>query len=180
MAHCIKHKLTFECLESTAKLMNSMPGATVELPTTKYKLIKSFKSICSFKEQFHIYCESCKIYSECIAAKEETWICAKCIKKLKVRETNHFVYIKLEEQLIQILNKHWDKIIGYNSAIISDNYQNIKDTYSGTFIQASLEKNLNILSLMINTDGVSLKKASVNSAWPLTCSAIFYLREYVI
>lgn len=167
IAHFIKHKLTFECLESTVELMNGMPGATVKLPASKYKLLKYFKSRSSLIHRYHIFCEPCKIFSECLPENVKKWTCSQCAVKLSTRETNYFVYIQLEGQIKQILLKHWDKIQHYNTDIINDDCQNIKDRYSGSLIREKLQKNTNILSLMINTDGISLKKSNKKSAWPV-------------
>lgn len=167
MAHFIKHKITFECLENTVKLMNEMPGATVRLPATKYKLMKWFKSRCSLEYQYHILCERCEIYIECSPEEMNKWTCVKCKTKLKIRETNYFVYIKLENQLKQILHEHWDEIQIYNEKINNNHSKNIKDAYSGSLYQEKLQKNTNILSLMVNTDGISLKKSNKKSLWPV-------------
>lgn len=168
MAHFIKHKITFECLENTVKLMNEMPGATVRLPSSKYKLMKWFKSRCSVEYQYHIFCERCEAYIECSPEKMDKWTCVECKTELKIRETNYFVYIKLEDQLKQILDEHWDEIQAYNRTITINNHcENIKDTYSGSLIQEKLQKNTSILSLMVNTDGISLKKSNKKSVWPV-------------
>lgn len=165
MAHFIKHKISFECLESTVKLMNEMPGTTVKLPATKYKLMKWFKSRCSIECQYHIFCEQCKIYIECSSEKTDKWICVGCGTELRICETNYFVYFKLEDQLKQILHRHWDEIQTYNRTIINDDCENIKDAYSGSLNQAKVQQN--ILCLMVNTDGISLKKSNKKSVWPV-------------
>lgn len=167
MAHFIKHKLSFQCLEDTAKLMNEMPGATVRLPATKYNLVKWFKSRCSIAYRYHILCERCEIYIECSPEKMDNWKCVTCETELKIHETNHFVYIKLEDQLKQILRKHWDEIQIYNQTIVNDHGENITDAYSGSLSKEKLQKNTNILSLMLNTDGISLKKSNKKSVWPV-------------
>lgn len=90
LKYFVKHKLSFSCLEDTAKLMNSMPGARVQLPVTKYVLLREF--MWSFDLQYNIYCERCNVYTTCIDRKSQ-WICVNCSNPLKIRETNHFVYI---------------------------------------------------------------------------------------
>lgn len=167
MTHFIKHKISFQCLEDTAKLMNEMPGATVRLPATKYNLMKWFNSRCSIGHRYHIFCERYEIYNECSPTKMDIWICVACETELKIRETNYFVYIKLEDQLKQILHKHWDEIQTYNRKIVNDHCENIKDAYSGSLSKEKLQKNTNILSLMLNTDGISLKKSNKKSVWPV-------------
>lgn len=170
LSHFIKYKITYECLENTAKLMNSMPGATVQLPTTKYSLLKAFQLFTSLRHRYHIYCGKCKLYDEYLpndGKNKSTWSCANCDGELKLCDKKYFVAIKLEEQLKQILNKHWEEIEAYKIVVQSDDCKSIKDTYSGMHIRQSLNKKTNILSLMINTDGISLKKSGVKSVWPL-------------
>lgn len=52
----IRHKLTLTALEDTAKLINSMPGATFNLPTTKYLLIKEMLNQSHLKVSQHFLC----------------------------------------------------------------------------------------------------------------------------
>lgn len=166
--------------------MNEMPGATLKLPTTKFTLMKAFNSLCSCDHQFYIHCETCKIYTKCFPGERNSWVCEKCQTKLKLSEINHIVYIVLEQQLKKILEKHWGQFIAYNDVIANDESPNIKDTYSGAFVQTALKKNSNTLSLMVNTDGVSLKKSSNKSVWPLQIICNFlpprirYLNENII
>lgn len=115
--------------------------------------------------------------------------CNECVAnnaELKISETNYFVYINLKEQLKQTLLNHWDEIQAYNSVMNNDDCQEITHTYSGTLIQENLQKNNRILSLMINTDGVSLKKSNKKSVWLIQIICNFlppqlrYLKENLI
>lgn len=172
-AHFVKNKLTYQCLENTAKLLNSMPGVTVQLPTTKYSLLKAFLN--SDPCEYHVYCRKCKEYIKCLprGQKTEKWACEtlrnnrECGQSLICRDKQYFVYIKLKEQLKKILENHWDEIVTFSNTIQSDESENIRDTYSGKLIQNSLRKNFNLLSLMINSDGICLKKSGTSSVWPL-------------
>lgn len=180
--HFIRNKLTYQCLESTAKLLNSMPGTTVRLPTTKYLLLKNMMSSNPFKHQYYIYCKNCKKYLKC-SPDESTWMCA-CGEELKLCAKHYYVYIKLEEQLKNILEKQWDKIIAYNNVIQSDESENIRDYYSGTVIRNLWQKNE--LFLMINSDGISIKKSGYDSVWPIQIICNFlpldirYLNENIL
>lgn len=70
--------------------------------------------------------------------------------------------------------------------IQSDSYENMKDAYSGTLIKTSVKNENNELSLMMNTDGICLKKSGSNSVWPLQIICNFlpprirYLNENII
>lgn len=102
-------KLSLECLENTAKIMNAMPGATVQLPTSKYKLTEAFFSLSTLSTEYHIFCDRCKIYIKFFPLNE--WKCANCSNKLQKSETNHFTYIRLEEQLKHTLTKNWASVV---------------------------------------------------------------------
>lgn len=105
-------------MEDTAKLMNSMPGATVKIPTTKYLLLRDFMASSPLTYRHYIYCKMCKQYIMCLPDDSSTT--CKCGAKLKTSAGNYFVYIYLERQLVQILETHWDKIVAYNNNIQSD------------------------------------------------------------
>lgn len=145
-----------------------MPGTTAKLPTSKYKLIKEFLSFSAFTSEYHILCGHCKIYSKCSPSNFSEWNCDKCSRELQISETNHFTYIRLEEQLKCTLTENWDSIVRFKNEIdtINDNGY-VKDIYDGDVMQKILQVENNVLSVTINTDGVSLKKSSKNSLWPL-------------
>lgn len=109
--HFIKYKLSLKCLENTAKIMNAMPGTTVQLPTSKYKLTKAFLSLSTFSTEYHILCDCCGIYVNCSPLNE--WKCENCSNKLQKCETNHFTYIRLEEHLKHTLNNNWAMALQY-------------------------------------------------------------------
>lgn len=171
-AHFIKNKLTYNCLEGAAKLMNSTPGAIVQLPTTKYLLLKAFTSSDPLIRVYYIYCQKCKKHIKC-SPSETTWTCinlknnSECGQKLDLIARNYFIYIKLEQQLKRILEKYWIEIVNFNQIIQSDECDEIRDTYSGTLMQNVLNKRIDLLSLMINSDGICLTKSGSSSVWPL-------------
>lgn len=163
--HLITNKITYRCLEDTAKLINSVPGATVRLPTTKYSLLRAFMASSSLTHINYIYCNKCKKYVKC-SPDESISIC-ECSTKLKKTAKNYFVYIHLETQLKRILDQHWGKIVSYNNKIQSDKCENIQDTYSTTYIRKELQRKSNILSLMVNSDGVNIRSSGGKSIWPI-------------
>lgn len=177
LRHFIKYNLTYECLENTAKIMNGMPGATVRLPTSKRVLIKAFLSMSSFNKQYHIHCDRCKIYIKCLPDEFDNWECENCSSKLKIGETNYFVYIKLEEQLKEMLNRYWDTIPSYNNMVTNVNHRNITDVHTGAVVKGVLRCKNNMLSIMINSDGLSLKKSGSNSVWPIQIICNFLPQE---
>lgn len=168
-AHFVRFNLSLTCLENTAKIMNQMPGASVKLPTTKYKLMKEFSNSGEYVIEYHIYCDRCKVYSKCF----EQWECSRCSKKIKLSETNYFTYIPLEQQLKNILHKHWDDIMKFRNemGLIEDGV--ITDAHCCEVTKNALKEDKNTLCIMINSDGVSMKKSSLKSLWPLQIIANF-------
>lgn len=164
--HFVTRNLSLKCLEDTAKLMNDMPGATIKLPTTKYKLLQAFFSITKFTVEHHVFCGCCKIFSKCIVDRAE-WKCVKCSVRLHATEINHFTYIPLEQQLKYVLDKHMESIEGYLNGIEINCSGPVTDVYSGSVVRRVMQAKDNMLCLMLNTDGVAVKKSSKNSLWPI-------------
>lgn len=185
MQYFVKHRSSFSCLEDTAKLMNSMPGARVQLPVTKYKLLREFMLLNSFNIQYYISCDRCNIYTKCIEEKE--FRCSKCAAVLKLREMNYFVYIPVVYQLKYMLQRFWSVIADFKAAIQEkSNQQTISDVYDGEILKKIVSTRKNALSLMISTDGVSLKKSNPASFWPIQVLCNFlppnlrYCKENII
>lgn len=166
----IRHKLTLKALEDTAKLMNSMPGATFNLPTTKYLLIKELLNKTHFKISQHYFCKSCERYSKCnFLDRAKPNACAHCGKSGRCDE--FFISIGLEEQIATIIDKHFDEISKFCDSTIN-NKVNIMDVYNSGHIQKIIERNENVYSVTLNTDGVSIVQSNNSSLWPvlLTCN----------
>lgn len=163
--HFVRHNLSLKCLEDTAKLINGTPGATIKIPTTKYKLIKTFVSMSGFKIEFHIFCTHCKIYSNHIV--DGAHECEECSRKLKATETNHFIYIPLEEQLKRLLNRHYDSVLSFAAGIDTNNSAPVKDVHDGKVVKNLMKSKNNLLCVMINSDGVALKKSGNKSFWSI-------------
>lgn len=163
--HFVRHNLSLKCLEDTARLINDTPGATIKIPTTKYKLMKTFVSLSGFQIEFHILCTQCKIYSNHIVDGAHEY--EKCSRKLKATETNHFIYIPLEEQLKRLLNRHYDSVVSFATGIDTNNSASVKDIHDGEVVKNLMKSKNNLLSVMINSDGVALKKSGNKSFWPI-------------
>lgn len=160
----IRHKWTITSLVETASLINSIPGTS--LPTTKYLLIKDLLNISSKK--VYKYYECCKIYHKCELSERKRPNCSEC--NTKVKKDAFFVYINLEEQIYEIINKYFDEIIQYNEDVKKK--VNITDIYNANYLKNLLQDQPNIWALQLNTDGVAIIKSSSSSMWPilLTCN----------
>lgn len=76
--HFIKFNTTFSELQSQSKLLNSVPGSTIKLPETKYKLMKEFKSYVSLKCFRYVLCGTCKKYIKIDFFCERLCHCKQC------------------------------------------------------------------------------------------------------
>lgn len=99
---------------------------------------------------------------------ESEFRCSDCDNQLKLEETNYFLYIPIVNQLKLMLKKYWTEIKEFDATIqCSDNQQYISDVHSAILLMDLTLTKKHILSIMINTDGVSLKKSNNASFWPL-------------
>lgn len=171
--HYLKYNLTLPCLEETLKLMNETRNNQELLPETKYLIFKTIAehSPYNFGRKYYVKCPKCNIYSRGSCNKQKQK-CEKCEKKLIARETNFFVYMPVERQLIQSLKLNWNPIQMFNTTQETET-DLITDVHSATFlknINHSFEKSdceQNILSLTLNTDGANKFKSNSFSVWPI-------------
>lgn len=160
----MKHNWTITCLEDVCKLINNIPGATINLPSTKYGIFKRFQSNCSpdIVKKYYIKCEACKIY-------RNGNTCHECNSELKTNELNFFAYIPIENQLKQSIEKNWSNIVNFD-AENGDN-GSISDVHSANILRTLYKKcemlDGNVISLSLNTDGANKFKCNKRSIWPI-------------
>ena len=131
---------------------------------SKYRFLKSFQYPKAIE---YFYCKTCSLI---VNFEDESSFCSSCnatYTKLNLKsEGNYFLYLPLEEQLINLLNSK-----------IYDNFGKINaeesDVVHGDVYKQLREHNVikdNDLSITWNTDGVTLCKSSKFSMWPLQVS----------
>lgn len=167
----ITQKFTFVCLEETAKFSNKMPGATLQLPTTKFLLLNEFFAMSSIKAFQYTSCSNSKckelIKSEFRRAKSLT--CSSC--KSSVTKEKFFIYISLKSQLQAIVQNNFETILKFKQKVM-ENSESITDCYNSDLLKNKLLLDENIFSLTFNTDGVALQNSNDSSLWPImfTCN----------
>lgn len=167
--HYLKYNLTLSCLEATLKLMNEGQNNQKKLPETKYLIFKTIadRSPFNFGRKYYVKCSKCNIFSRgsCDKQKQE---CEKCRKTLIPGETNFFVYMPVEHQLIQSLTLNWDSIQTFNTIQETDSISDVHSATALKSINRSFENtDQNILSLTLNTDGANKFKSNSVSVWPI-------------
>lgn len=162
LEHGLRHNGSYRGLESVSEIVNSTPNSSIKVPDTKYKIKQFTEPI--FNWEMHLKCRSCGNYTP----EAE---CTICISEMKTSNCDHyFVYIPLEQQLREYIQKYFDDIISYHSFIktqknvIADVHHSIQykkgeRRYPNTFI----------LPLNVNTDGARVFNSSNDSLWIIQC-----------
>lgn len=159
----MRHKWTLIGLEDAAKFVNSIPGSSIQLPSTKYLLLQEYWRHSSIDTYQYFYCETCKAYTKNVFSKKQKRECEKCNNQCE--KNNFFVVFGLENQIKSIISKYFDEIIDYRNFVMSQ--IDITDMYNANHLKSKLNANENIWSLCFNTDGVSIVQSSKTSLWPI-------------
>lgn len=169
MSLCVRHNLTKAAVEDIAKLINKVPGATVEIPSTKYLLFKESLRKSPLKISKYVYCAKCDEFSKYEYLAKDL-ICEMCQTNLKQSKTT-FIYLSTASQLTKIISDNFDDIINYEKRCNEHVGNDIFDVHDGKFLKDVLQ-NGHFYSLTFNTDGVAVHSSSISTFWPilLTCN----------
>lgn len=164
-----RHKLTKNAVEDVAKLINSVPGATVGIPTTKFVLFNEFLRKSQYNVFNYLFCASCDDYIEFPFGIKKDTKCTFCECTL-VFNDKCFIYIQIEPQLRDIVKKYYVDIMKYKEKIKIKTDENITDVFDGHLIK-EMKKTLATCTLTINTDGLIVHNSSQASLYPIlfTC-----------
>lgn len=165
----VQNKWTLKCLEDTAKFMNSVPGASIHIPTTKYLLLKELLQISKIVVWYHFRCMSCEKYTKSnFSDRQKTNECVKCGETLS--KSDFFVSFDLKQQIASVIDENFDVIEQFITS--KKNGTNITDVYDSFHIKNIKDRNENIYSLTVNTDGVAIINSNTYSLWPVlvTCN----------
>lgn len=136
----LRHNLTKVAVGDVAKLMNMMPGARVEIPTSKYLLFKEFMKSSPHKISRYIKCTKCSGYSRFEFGSDiaNCGICNSDIRSEKIS----FIHLHLASQLRSIIVRYFDDIIDWKQKISNKNCTDIEDLYDGELLKKLLQTNL--------------------------------------
>lgn len=165
----LKHNLTLVCLEDIMKLLNELLEECKRLPTGKVQIMNLFRLHLDLIDiVYFVMCKTCRQYSQTsdkVGAK-----CSRCGITLKFTETNYFVSLPIEQQIIKSVKENWASIQKYELNKNSDPTM-ICDVHDGEILKTVYEKyqdsETNILSLTINVDGANKFKSNSKSVWPI-------------
>lgn len=146
----IKHKWTLQSLEDVTKLINSV--STVNLPTTKFLLIKELFNLSKIQAFQYYQCKACGIYTKFEFGKRKNQNCRNCNDNLK--KNHFFVYLNVTERIINIIDKYYSEIVEFREDL--KNKASITDSYNGKHFNEILQERENLLALQLNTDGVTI------------------------
>lgn len=159
------------CLEDTVRLINAVPGGLVQFPTSKKAILNLFtknRRDC-IRIIYYAKCKHCSKYTENVHEKCKQSNCVWCNRELKCGETNFFVFLPVEDQLKQCIKRNWKKILETMDVVKDGNHST--DVHDGTILRNLYQKyentDLNVLSLMLNTDGANKFKSNKKSIWPI-------------
>lgn len=159
--HHLRFNGSYQSLESMAKIVNSTPGSTVKIPSTKYMIKKYIKP--KFDLETHIKCRRCQNY---FASSQSTTQCNLCNVSIKATDSDYFIYIPIAKQLEHSLKNNIEEILSY--ATKYDRQENVmKDIFDSKMFMKIKEKYAEhiIMPLIINTDGVKVFNSNQKSLW---------------
>lgn len=171
--HNLKFNSSYKSMESMARVLNSTPNTSIKVPSTIYRLKKCIPSKIEYK--FNIKCSGCQNFI--VSDKNET-ICTLCDLPIKTAQHDYFVTISLEQQLKMTIEKYFEQIIAYSTGIAeTDGTADLHN--SKMFLDAKKKyPSINILPLIINTDGVKVHKKSTDSLWLIQICQAFLPPKY--
>lgn len=161
----LRHKLTKIAVEDIAKLVNSIPGASFQIPATKYLLFNEFLGKSKLNVYKYIFCKACEEYTKHDFTQKHQLFCEQC--QINLRTSNEsFIYLQITPQLERIVLDYFDEIINYREKCNNSTGDTIVDVSGGKLLQSML-RNEDFYSLTFNTDGVSIHGSSRCSLWPV-------------
>lgn len=156
-----KHNATLSALKDAFTLAGKQKST--------YFIKKDIERHVGYNYFFHIWCDRCKAY-KAFSRHTKKKTCFDCIKEMKLKETNYFVFIPLKQQLKKIVDRYKDEISKYHNEKSANNiHSNITDIHDGSMFQNILRElpDKFPLSLVLNIDGVKIFNFGNDSLWPV-------------
>lgn len=151
------------------ELLNDQREDCEQLPTHKKQILKLFREGKDMIKVFYfIRCALCnKIFEKDSENLEQVKCCDKILKKT---ETNFYIYVPLQKQIVQSINNNWQDIKNFDTTSKDDN-SIFSDAHDGDVLKEVLKlyenQDLNILSLCVNVDGANKFNSNLASLWPI-------------
>lgn len=163
-------KVTLKCILETLQLLLPNPN---NMPKTIYQLFQFVKKrapLCATVK--HYYCDKCLLYcgTEEKTGKNTKIIRKTCVACFNTKIISFFYELDIEDQIRYLFehNNLAEKLKPFDPH--RNNKNVIEDLTDGSeYIRLNTRKNRNAydLTLILNTDGISLVKSSKSNCWPL-------------
>lgn len=167
----LKHNETLECLTDWVKLFNTRLEECEKLPEGKVQLLNLFRENRDlFDIFFFVKCDQCQKSTKVQSDQKKGLKCAHCDVLLKTNETNFFVILPIEKQIVRSIEQNWAEISKF---VTSDDTKSksFGDAHDGAILRSILnsykDSDVNILSLCLNVDGANKFKSNSLSVWPI-------------
>ncbi|XP_037033278.1 uncharacterized protein LOC119072210 [Bradysia coprophila] len=163
----LRHNLSLVCLEDLMRLLNVNREICEQLPTNKKQILNLFRENKDMIEiVYFVRCAKCRKIVKKNADNLEQLKCCDII--LKKSETNFYVYMPLEKQIIQSIEANWNDIKNFDT---TSKDGSISDAHDGEILKNVLrqytDSDINILSLCLNVDGANKFNSNLISLWPI-------------
>lgn len=167
--------------DDRSAFVNTLLEDCEKLPEGKVQLINLFRE----NQQnlidifFFIKCNKCHKGTKVQADQKKGSKCCNCNELLKTEETNFFVILPVEQQIVQCLETKWNAINKFwtesfeaeDSDTINASVKSYTDAHDGKILRKILdeykESKVNILPLCLNVDGANKFKSNSHSVWPI-------------
>lgn len=149
--------LSTKTLQRIIPLINSTPGAVIEIPNDKRYLKKMTER--PFEPLYYAKCSFCGETNLC---KE---MCNNCQKVVPKKRNNFFVYFPIEPQIKRFLINNLEDICEYINRQRSELLTDIDDGLVLKTMMANEQQKL--LSFVLNIDGGNIVEKTKKSLWPI-------------
>lgn len=166
----LRHNLTKVAVADIAKVLNAVPGAKVQIPTTTYLLFNEFLTNSSHKVHKFVQCQNCKEYNEIPFNVCSEFKCEYCNNEAKSIDI-YFIHLQIESQLRSIIKNNFSEILAFKRKNEEKTDSKIEDVYDGKVVR-ELWRAKYVYTLTINTDGLIVHNSSRSSLYPIlmTCN----------
>lgn len=155
-----ENHISYTTAEKFALELNSQTNSSLDLYTNKTLLIKHCE-----KRYFYDVYVCCKICNEWV----NNGSCSRCEIITKKRKHNFIINIPVKQQIINVLNEHFEVIIEYEKKRQNIGSDVLNDIHDGTVYKSLKNKHPNVIILpfTLSTDGAQLQKSNKKTLWAI-------------
>lgn len=152
-------------------LLNTRLEDCEKLPPGKVQLLKLFRENRNLTDIFFfVKCDKCRKSTKVQPDEKKGLKCTHCDELLKTNETNFFVILPIEKQIVHSVKTNWTEISEFDTSGDKKS-ESFADAHDGTILREELnyykDSDINVLSLTLNVDGANKFKSNSLSIWPI-------------